>query len=283
MAPNEQVFPYSQFNQAQVATGAGRSNYHAAVVTAQARGRGQFVRASYTVGKSLDYNSSYFGSGNLPGEAGAPADARNLRLEYGPSAFDVRQRMVVVYVLELPRPRVLPARVGEGWQLSGVTTLASGLPFTVVNGGPDSSGFNQATGGVSPNGGNRPDVVKAGRLPRHYGDPDAAFDTSWFAAAGAGRVGTSGRNQYYGPGLANFDVCLVRAIGLGERARLQLRGEFFNAFNHTNFANPVADMNSAAFGRITQTLGSASSTSVGTTGGSTGGPRLVQVAVRVEF
>lgn len=283
VAPNEQLFPYSQFNQAQVAKSIGSSNYHAVVVAGQLRGRGQFVRASYTVGKSLDYNSSYFGSGNLPGEAGAPADARNLRLEYGPSAFDVRQRLVFVYVWEVPRANVLPAWLGAGWQVSGVSTVGSGLPFTVVNGGPDSSGFNQATAGVSPSGGNRPDVVRAGALPRNYGDPDAAFDTSWFAPAFAGRVGSSGRNQYYGPGLVNFDVCVARVVSFSERARLQLRGEFFNAVNRTNFANPVADLNSAAFGRITQTLGSASSTSVGTTGGATGGPRLVQVGVRLEF
>jgi hypothetical protein len=69
----------------------------------------------------------------------------------------------------------------------------------------------------------------------------------------------------------------------GEGARLQFRADFFNILNHTNFADPVADLNSANFGRITQTLGSAVATSVATTGGATGGPRVIQVALRLEF
>ncbi|MEO8592714.1 MAG: TonB-dependent receptor [Candidatus Solibacter sp.] len=283
LAPNEQVFPYNQFNQAQVAQSIGSSNYNAAVLTANVNASGQFLRASYTAGKSLDYNSSYFGSGNLPGEPGAPVDATNLRLEHGPSAFDTRQRFVLLYLLEVPRPRMLPATLAGGWTVSGVITMQSGLPFTVVNGGPDSSGFNQMTSGVSPNGGNRPDVIKAGALPVNFSNPDAAFDTSWFAAAFAGRAGTSGRNQYYGPGMRNVDVAIAKWLALTERVRLQARADFFNALNHTNFANPVADLNNASFGRITQTLGSAVSTSVGTTGGATGGPRLIQLSLRVQF
>jgi len=63
----------------------------------------------------------------------------------------------------------------------------------------------------------------------------------------------------------------VKSIALTEGVRLQLRAEFFNPFNHTNFTNPVADLNDASFVQITQTMGSAVSTSVGTTSGSTGG------------
>jgi len=53
--------------------------------------------------------------------------------------------------------------------------------------------------------------------------------------------------------------------------------------NHTNFANPIAEMSNANFGKITQTRGSAVSTSIGTTGGPVGGPRLIQLSLRVQF
>jgi hypothetical protein len=273
VAPNEQVFPYNHFGQAQVAKSIGNSNYNGLVFTARRQGRRVYAQASYTLGKSLDYNSSYFGSGNLPGETGAPADSTNLRLEHGPSAFDVRQRFDMLYAVEGP----------WGLRLSGATTVQTGRPFTVVTGGQDISGFNQVNPGTSPSGGNRPDVVKAGPVAQNNANPDAALDPSWFATAPAGRVGTSGRNQYYGPGLVNWDVSVTKEFRIGDRAALQLRGDFFNLFNHTNFANPVSDTSNVSFGKITQTLGSAVSNSAGTTSGPMGGPRLVQIAVRVRF
>ena len=234
--------------------------------------KARFFQVSWTAGKSLDYNSSYFGTGNLPGETGTPPDSRNLSIEHGPSSFDVRHRVAGLYGVAF-----------RGWEMYGVATAQSGMPFTVVSGNPDSNWFNQSTAGVSPNGGNRPDTVRAGALPVNYDDPDAAFDTSWFSPALAGRVGTSGRNQYRGPGLVNLDVAVSRQIRLTERFSLRARADFFNVANHTNFANPVADMSNASFGRITQTLGSAVSNAVGTNGGAAGAPRVIQFSLRLQF
>ena len=69
----------------------------------------------------------------------------------------------------------------------------------------------------------------------------------------------------------------------GDRTRLTFRADFFNLFNHTNFANPVHSMSSASFGQITGTVGSATATSVGTTAGAFGGPRQIQLALRLTF
>lgn len=298
VAPNEQVFPYNHFGNLQLAESIGASNYNGVIVIAKYQDRrGAFVQGSYTFAKSLDYNSSYFGSNNLPGETGAPVDAKNLRLEHGPSAFDIRHRFNLLYAIELPfgpGRRYLGWNNGfsrallAGWRISGAATLQSGYPFTVVTGGPDSSGFNQAsTSGLSPAGGDRPDIVKPGPLPQDNRNPDAAFDRTWFAAALAGRVGTSGRNQYYGPGLENYDFALGKDFSLwarlGEKTRLQFRADFFNLFNHPNFANPVSDVSNANFGKITQTLGTASTPSISTTGGVIGGPRLIQLSLRMHF
>jgi hypothetical protein len=281
------------FGNSQVAKSIGNSNYNGLVFVARYQSRsGVLMQGHYTLGKSLDYNSSYFGSPNLLGETGAPVDARNLRLEHGPSAFDVRQRFNLFFVAPLPIgpghklfgwTNGFSRQVFAGWQVSGVATAQSGYPFTVVTGGADTSGFNQSNQGVSPSGGNRPDVVKTGSLPQNNRAPDAAFDTSWFAAAPAGRVGTSGRNQYNGPGLQNYDLALAKDISFTERARLQFRADFFNLFNHANFANPISDLSNANFGRITQTLGGATSNAIGTTGGAIGGPRLIQLSLRLSF
>jgi hypothetical protein len=297
VAPNEQLFPFNHFGNVQLAKSIGSSNYNGLVVIAKYQDRrGLFVQASYTFGKSLDYNSSYFGSNNLLGETGAPVDSKNLRVEHGPSAFDIRHRFNLFHVITLPVGpghrflgwnNVFSRALFGQWQISGVLTLQSGYPFTVVTGGPDSSGFNQASTGLSPAAGDRPDLTKPGRLPQNNSNPEAAFDPTWFTPAFAGRVGTSGRNQYYGPGLENYDFAVAKDFQLwaklGERTRLRFRADFFNLFNHPNFANPVSDMSNANFGKITQTLGTASGPSVGTTGGAIGGPRLIQFSLRIQF
>ena len=158
------------------------SNYNGMVLTGKYRGRhGIFIQGSYTLGKSLDYNSAFFGS---TGEPGTAADNTNLRLEHGPSSFDVRHRAGFVYVVEIPMGpghrllgwnNGLNRQVFGGWQISGITTLQTGTPYTVRIGGADSSGFNQNN--------DRPDIVGTGRLQTDYRNPDAAFDKTYFKAA----------------------------------------------------------------------------------------------------
>ena len=199
----------------------------------------------------------------------------------------MRHRFVAVYVLDLP---IGPGRrllgwnnginrqIFGGWQISGITTLMTGAPFTVISSTiTDSSGFNQFL--------DRPDVAGTGKLPTNYKDPDRAFDRTYFATAPTGRLGTSGRNQYYGPALANWDFAAAKhfPLPLSEQTRLEFRADFFNLWNHTNFSNPQRNQSDANFGRITQTVGSAVATAVGTTAGPMGGPRLIQLALRLQF
>ena len=249
----------------------------------QAR-RGIFFQGSYTFGKSLDYQSAFFGS---TGERTGPSNVNDLRLEHGPSSFDIRHRAVFVYVIDLPAGpghrlfgwnNGLNRQVFGGWQISGITTLQTGTPFTVFNNSSDFSGFNQFN--------DRPDVVGSGPLTQDNRNPDAAFDTSYFSKTPpTGRVGSSGRNQYYGPGLANYNFSAAKSFMLfTERVPLQFRADFFNLFNHTNFANPVASESNASFGKITATVGSAVATAVGTTAGLVGGgPRVIQLSMRLQF
>jgi hypothetical protein len=148
----------------------------------------------------------------------------------------------------------------------------------VFNSSQNFSGFNQRN--------DRPDVVGTGPLFQDNRNPDAAFDTTYFSAKPpTGRVGTSGRNRYYGPGLSNYNFAVTKNFPLGsEKVHLRFRADFFNLFNHTNFANPVGNESSGNFGKITATVGSGTATAVGTTAGVVGGgPRVIQGALRVEF
>jgi len=284
-APNVQVFPNSFFGSIGTGVAIGNSNYSSGVITTRYQGRhGVYFEGSYTVGKSIDDGSSYFGS---TGERAGLDDRNNLAAERGPSSFDIRHRAVFTYVIDLPvgpGHRLLGWRNGltrqffGDWQISGVTSLQSGTPFTVFNNSRDFSGFNQFN--------DRPDVIGTGPLHQDNSNPDGAFDKAYFSATPpTGRVGTSGRNQYYGPGLQNYNFAVSKGFPLGtERARLRFRADFFNLFNHTNFANPVSNQSSGNFGKITATVGSAVATAVGTTAGVVGGgPRIIQGSLRLEF
>ena len=282
--PNEQIFPYPTFATVSEGKDIGNSNYNGMVLTAKYQGkRGFFWQNSYTYGKSLDFNSAFFGSS---GERSGVADGNNIAADRGPSSFDIRHRFVSVYVLELPIGpghrlfgwnNGLNRQVLGGWEISGITTIQSGAPFTVFNSAQDFSGFNQFN--------DRPDVIGSGPLKQDNRNPDAAFDKTFFSATPpTGRVGTAGRNQFYGPGLANYDFSASKNFALfSERFRLIFRGDFFNLFNRANFANPVGSQSSASFGKITQTVGSAVATAVGTTAGPLGGARVIQFAMRLQF
>jgi hypothetical protein len=285
---NIQVFPNPFFGSIGTGVGIGNSTYNGAVATARYQGRhGIYFEGSYTFGKSIDNGSSYFGS---TGERAGLADGTNLAAERGPSSFDIRHRAVFTFVVDMPvgpGHRLLGwnngvnRQVFGGWQISGITSIQSGTPFTVFNSSADFSGFNQFN--------DRPDVIGTGSLHQDNSNPDAAFDKTYFSNLtvnpNPGHLGNSGRNQYYGPGLQNWNFAVAKVFPLGtERVHLRFRADFFNLFNHTNFANPVSNQSSGNFGKITATVGSATATAVGTTAGVVGGgPRVIQGALRVEF
>jgi hypothetical protein len=284
-APNVQIYPYPTFGSIGVGKDIGNSNYNGLVATAKYQSRkGYFLQASYTYSHSIDNNSAFFGSS---GELSVVSDGNNIALDRGNSSFDTRQRMVVVYNMNLPvgpghrllgSNNIVNREVLGGWQLSGIVSAQSGQPFTVYNTSADFSGFNQTA--------DRPDVIGTGKLVTNYGNPDAAFAANYFSAVPpTGRLGSSGRNAYLGPGLFNWDATLLKTFAVwGERTKLTFRADFFNMTNHTNFANPGHNQGSAStFGKITQTVGSATATSVGTTAGAVGGPRQIQLALRLTF
>lgn len=220
------------------------STYHALLGKLERRFTAGFsVLASYTLGHSID------GGGNNNDQSDpAPVNPRDLKLHKGNSNYDVRQRIVTSVVWELPFGKgrrlansntVAKAMLG-GWQLAGIASAQTGQPFSVSQ-----SVDNTNTGGAA-----RPDRLRDGNLPSDLRTPTHWFDLDAFATPNGFNYGNSGRNILRAPGQHNIDLSVARTFQLGERFRLQYRGEFFNLFNTPQFGLPAASIGAAGVGII---------------------------------
>ncbi|HYI94113.1 MAG TPA: hypothetical protein VEX68_11255, partial [Bryobacteraceae bacterium] len=237
----------------------GISNYNSLQAKIERRFQGglTFI-GSYTYGKALTdsvdhLSTSGSGNGVDVGAFREPQNPANRRLEYGPSEFDITHRFVLSGVWQLPFARNASRGVKMllgGWEFSPIFTAQTGLPLTI----------NQPT---LPNIGgerrSRPNRVADGALPQDQRTVDRYFDTNAFVplAANPGQVGfvpnqifgDSGVGVVRGPNYVNFDFNLAKTFAFTERFSAQLRGEFFNALNHTNLGVPGVTTG-AGFGQI---------------------------------
>ncbi|HKM79437.1 MAG TPA: carboxypeptidase regulatory-like domain-containing protein [Candidatus Acidoferrum sp.] len=205
------------------------------------------LSASYTYSHSIDDSSDRYDLVfTYPGDFG---------LSRGSSNFDVRQAFTLSYVYALPlfkKPGALHTALG-GWQISGISTALSGLPFTVTNGTTysDNAGLGQGVGSVA----SYPDLV---------GNPNAVTPAEQAAYAAAGvfgvlkynpaayalpvglTFGTATRNELRLPGRFNNDFGLFKRFQFRERYAFEFRWENFNVFNHTQLDQ--VNGNAAAFG-----------------------------------
>lgn len=222
--------------------------------------RGLQFRGVYTFSKVLDDGDSLNTSvaTNAPAFASNPLDPR--RSDYGRGSFDIRHAMVLQGMYDLPFGRRTSGSanlwrnklIGD-WQLSGIETLQSGLPFT------PQLAYNPSNDGDSRNP-VRPSLNPNFSGPVILGDPNRYFNTAAFLPPLAGTYGNAPRNFLQGPGLVETDLSLAKRLLLTERVNLQFRSEFFNIFNHTNLNNPnpvvftsAASGPSATAGVITST------------------------------
>ncbi len=253
----------------------------------QARG-GFFYRLNYSYSKSIDDSSQL--SGASTGGYGQAIDPRNLGLERGRSDWDRGHIVQGTFAWPLPvgTNKSLLSGAGKwtngfigGWTLGGTTIFESGPPFTV-----EDSTSNAAVGES-----NRPNRIASGKNPLGLGR--RGVDFPWFVPTAfvptpgcASRTncspnqygfipfvpGNSGRNILDGPGTQNVNLSLLKRWPVGERKWIQGRWEVFNIFNHPNFLLPDRFYNEAAAGYLTAVQASGS-----------GGPRIMQFAVRFEF
>jgi hypothetical protein len=201
-----------------------------------------------------------------------PQNSFDTRAEKASSGFDQRQRFTANFVYDasfLERLHSLPKRLTSGWEISAIYTVNSGVPITPFWNGTAPSGSGESSN-------DRPNVVRSpNNGPKR---PDAWFNTAAFVAAPAGTFGNAGRNTIIGPRASIGDLALVKSTRITERANLHFRSDFFNVFNHPNFALPNVTVNSGGFGAITSTVDVANGNPLGD-----GGPRLIQFALKLTF
>ena len=134
------------------------------------------------------------------------------------------------FTYDLPNARRLKA-VLDNWQVSGVVTMRSGTPSGIALGTVNSIDI---TG--SPTDGARVVVAQNPILPKDQRTLNRNFNTSAFLVPPVGTFGNAPKDVIRGPGLNNWDLSVFKNFRVvRERMKLQLRGEFYNAFNHTQF------------------------------------------------
>jgi hypothetical protein len=219
----------------------GISSYHGLEVDVNRRlGRGLQFRGVYTFSKTLDDGDNM----NTSVATNSPAFVANPlqpKADYGRASFDVRNSAVISATYDLPfgvgdttRAHPWVERLIGRWQLSGIQTLQSGLPFT-----PQLS-YNPSNDGDTRNP-VRPSWNPNFTGPVILGGPNQYFNPHAFIQPLPGTYGNVGRNILQGPGLMETDLSLTKTFAFSDRLNLQFRSEFFNIFNHTNFnvSNPV--------------------------------------------
>lgn len=236
----------------------GSSAYHALEATFRYTHGPTSILAAYTYGKAMDDSSSATEQ-VMPFKPG---------LEWALSAFNVKHNFVVSYSYELPFTRLIrhSNQLTKGWVISGSTRLSTGLPITMMENDDLSLIGNTSVG---PTGDADEPNYTAGKLLKETNPRQGGyyFNTLLFSYETLGQFGNAKRRFFSGPGLNNTNLALSKDIRFRESMALELRGEFFNVFNHAQFNNPSGLINSGTFGVVT----------------SAGDPRIGQIAAKVRF
>jgi len=266
--------PNPNFTRVVVERNAATSDYHALQLKFQRRfSHGLQSLASYTWSHSIDSASTESGF-NVPAAKITP------NLNRGSSDFDVRHSFsgALTYDLPLPDSKAAITAFFSDWSVDAMFRARSATPVDVI--------MSRQLFGIPQV--NRPDLVPG--IPLYVNDPSVAggkrINRAAFSAAPLGQQGNLGRNSLRGFSASQLDLALRRKFNLRERFNLQFRADFFNVFNHPNFADPNRFFDQVSFfGQSLQTLGQ-SLTEQG--GGLSplyqiGGPRSIQLALRLQF
>lgn len=245
-------------------TNGGRSNYNAMLAMVQKRfSRRYQVQVTYTLGKTEDNTQAQLGA-DANNSSVYPHNPFDRDSDWSRADFDVRHMFTSNFIWELPGRADHPLL--GGWQMNGILTLRSGVPFTPVIG----SGGGSWTRSGNNSGQDRPNL-RPGVDPENLilGRPDRYFDPTAYELQPQGFLGNAGRNSLEGPGYAMANLSLVKANSLrllGDSGRVQFRLEVFNVLNRANFAVPNHTVFAGArlgeeplptAGRLTRTVTSA--------------------------
>jgi hypothetical protein len=203
-----------------------------------------------------------------------PRNSLNLLQDWGNSDNDIRHVAVISYIWQLPVGRGqnylnggAVGKVLEGIQLTGITSLQTGHPFEVVS-NTDSQRTGIASWAEQVGNPYAPSSTTPSFGKAYFTNPNA------FTEPNFGGPSNVSRNQFYGPGLVDFDLSLAKTIKFSEKLQLETRFESYNLFNHPHFETPGNQLGSSDFGVITSTA----SQPDGTTSA-----RQIQVAMKLHF
>jgi hypothetical protein len=250
-----------------------------ATVTRRFAGGGTMLVA-YTNAKLMsntDTLTSWLEGSTETGGVGAVQDYNNLKGERSLSSQDVSQRLIISYVLDLPfghgrrflnESSGVVDKVVGGWGVDGITTFQRGFPLKITWGG-GATALENANLGISNI---RPDVVPGCSKTAGGGSIAQWFNVNCFEAPPAWGYGSEARVDatLRAPGVNNFDWAIFKRVVFAERYGLEFRTEFFNLFNHPQFAPPATAAGVGGFGQITSDNGDSN-------------PRLIQFALKFRF
>jgi hypothetical protein len=265
--------PFPNYGVIQLVHDIGMANYHAISLKATRRFSNGFnLIGSYTFGKSLDDTSGIRSQGN---DNLFPQNRFCVPCDYGRSAFDVRNRIVVSVLYELPIgpgkllnvKGVTNALIG-GWQIGSIVTHQTGAPGTILY------GSDNTLQGTADCACDRPNVT--GISPYPSGSTRTLnkwLNPAAYVKAPGGFYGNESRGSYTSPGVTNMDASIHKSFQMPykESHQLSIRFEAFNALNHPNWQAPNLTFTSATFGRIPGSLTGA------------GSMRQLQLAAKYQF
>ncbi len=259
-----------------------KSWYNALQVEVEKRmSHGLQVQASFTWSKTMDTSSGSFAGDNFAGDVTPTIPWWDLKIVRGLSDFNVGRNLVVNALWEVPTPASFhgPASfLAKGWEIGGIVSLSDGVPIWPLDGltGDPMGQINSEPLAIpdrvpgcklinpgNPNQYINPNCLVNAQAPAGFNlaNCDQSFITN-FSAANAAAIaagtlkplpantcinllGNLGRNTIIGPGLVNFDYSMVKNTKIpkiSETFNVQFRAEFFNIFNHANFAPPVHNL-----------------------------------------
>lgn len=261
-----------RFNIVNYYDSSANSNFHALEVLAtRPFDHGLSLQVGYTYGKSIDDVSDALTA--ISNDSTLIQNPLNLRENRGPSGFDLRQRLVITHVWELPWGKRIAnpilKQIADGWGFSGITSFRTGFPVsfdagprlgvatisTITTGGiqrPISAGpfeFNPLPAG------------SAGAPSGLTSDPVAGRRISAYAQSLGlsqqllGTFGNLGRNTHRLNGQTDYTWNVYKRFSFAERMNLQIRAEMYNVFNNVSFLDVNRNLTNAAFGQYTTAAG----------------------------
>lgn len=260
----------------------GYSHYNAMNAKLEHRAGDLAVTAAYTWAQSKDDKSAAAGVGATGSGFQGFMDNHHPQLDYGLSDFDVNQRFVSSYVYQLPfgRGKKLASGVNRaadlvigGWETTGIATFQKGFPFSITAGD---------LGGVLGTFFQRANENSGCNIHQGLTKVLQRINFSCFTQPPLGVFGNTPRNFLRQPGINNWDLGLGKSFPIGERVQFKLNGDFFNAFNHHQYAVNTGALIGSGSGGGSSISNSITSTTAGQIT-SASASRIIQVSGKLVF